>query len=76
MIKMIHNHYMTLWSALFILWAKKDIKKKTFEKWIERMQLCIDKQGGRFEHFDEKTIDKFTLLFLFLYPQYLLPIMK
>ncbi|CAF1652017.1 unnamed protein product, partial [Rotaria sp. Silwood1] len=24
--------------------------KKTFEKWMERMQLCIDNQGGYFEH--------------------------
>jgi histone-lysine N-methyltransferase SETMAR len=24
--------------------------KKTFEKWIERMQLCIDNQGDYFEH--------------------------
>jgi len=24
--------------------------KKTFEKWMERMQLCIDNQGDYFEH--------------------------
>ncbi len=24
--------------------------KKTFEKWIERMQLCVDNHGDYFEH--------------------------
>jgi histone-lysine N-methyltransferase SETMAR len=28
----------------------RDEYKKTFEKWIQRMQLCIDNDGGYFEH--------------------------
>ena len=28
----------------------KNEYKKTFEKWIERMQLCIDNDGSYFEH--------------------------
>jgi hypothetical protein len=24
--------------------------RKTFEKWLERMQLCIDNKGAYFEH--------------------------
>ena len=25
--------------------------RKTFDKWIERMQLCVDNHGHYFEHF-------------------------
>ena len=28
----------------------KEEYKKTFDKWLERMQLCIDNQGEYFEH--------------------------
>ena len=28
----------------------RDEYKKTFEKWIQRMQLCIDNDNGYFEH--------------------------
>ena len=28
----------------------KDEYRKTFKKWIQRMQLCVDKQGDYFEH--------------------------
>ena len=28
----------------------RDEYKKTFEKWIQRMQLCIDNDGGYFAH--------------------------
>jgi histone-lysine N-methyltransferase SETMAR len=28
----------------------RDEYKKTFEKWIERMQLCVDNHGDYFEH--------------------------
>ena len=27
---------------------------KTFNKWLERMQLCIDNQGDYFEHLNNK----------------------
>lgn len=28
----------------------KDEYRKTFEKWLERMKLCIDNEGNYFEH--------------------------
>ena len=28
----------------------KDDYKKTFDKWLERMQLCVNNQGNYFEH--------------------------
>lgn len=34
----------------FMYSLDKDEYRKTFEKWIQRMQLCVDKQGDYFEH--------------------------
>jgi len=34
----------------FMYSLSKEEYKKTFEKWFERMQLCIDNQGDYFEH--------------------------
>jgi histone-lysine N-methyltransferase SETMAR len=34
----------------FMKSLKKEEYKKTFEKWIQRMQLCVDNQGDYFEH--------------------------
>jgi hypothetical protein len=34
----------------FMYSLNKEEYRKTFEKWIQRMQLCIDNQGDYFEH--------------------------
>ncbi len=34
----------------FMYSLDKDEYRKTFEKWIQRMQLCVDTQGDYFEH--------------------------
>ncbi|CAF1684678.1 unnamed protein product, partial [Adineta ricciae] len=35
----------------FMYSLDKEEYKKTFEKWIQRMQLCVDNEGHYFEHF-------------------------
>jgi len=34
----------------FMYSLNKEEYRETFEKWIQRMQLCIDNQGDYFEH--------------------------
>ena len=34
----------------------KDEYRKTFEKWIQRMQLCVDKQGDYFDHLIKENL--------------------
>jgi histone-lysine N-methyltransferase SETMAR len=34
----------------FMYSINKEEYRKTFEKWTERMRLCIDNQGDYFEH--------------------------
>jgi hypothetical protein len=34
----------------FMYSLDKEEYKKTFDKWIERMQLCVDNEGHYFEH--------------------------
>lgn len=36
--------------AKFIYSLDKEEYRKTFDKWIQRMQLCVDNQGNYFEH--------------------------
>jgi len=34
----------------FMYSLNKEEYKKTFDKWIQRMQLCVDNEGDYFEH--------------------------
>ncbi|CAF3931805.1 unnamed protein product [Rotaria sordida] len=47
-----HNDAQSLHDAIteFMYSLNKEEYKKTFDKWIERMQLCVDNQGHYFEH--------------------------
>jgi len=47
-----YNDSQSLHDAIvnFMYSINKEEYKKTFEKWIERMQLCIDHDGHYFEH--------------------------
>ena len=46
------NDSQSLYDAVvsFMYSLSKEEYKKTFEKWVERMQMCIDNQGDYFEH--------------------------
>ena len=46
------NDSQSLYDAMvsFMYSLSKEEHKKTFEKWVERMQMCIDNQGDYFEH--------------------------
>ena len=47
-----HNDSESLHCAVvkFMNSSNKEEYKKTFDKWIQRMQLCVDNEGGYFEH--------------------------
>ena len=47
-----HNDAQSLHDAIteFMYSLYKEEYRKAFDKWIERMQLCVDNQGHYFEH--------------------------
>ena len=46
------NHPCTsiTWVSDFMNTLNKEEYRKKFDKWIERMQLCVDNYGDYFEH--------------------------
>jgi len=51
----------------FMYSTNKEEYRKTFEKWIQRIQLCIDNQGDYFEHLIKQTIVELVSVFLFCF---------
>lgn len=47
-----HNDSESLHNAVveFMYSVSKEEYRKNFDKWIQRMQLCVDSEGEYFEH--------------------------
>jgi len=48
----------------FMYSLSKEEYKKTFDKWIQRMQLCVDNEGDYFEHLMKSTLVEFLSVFI------------
>ena len=46
----------------FMYSLNKEEYRKTFDKWIERMQLCVDNQGHYFEHLMKENFLRFACI--------------